>query len=66
MKLRSPVLGFLGLLCLGLIGMSLVRGNLGLADAGVRTAALFGVLYALDRYGLPLLAGFLAKQASSE
>ena len=59
MKLRSPLLGFLGLLCLGLIGMSLVRGNLGLADAGERTAALFGVLYALDRFALPLLIGFI-------
>jgi len=60
------MLGFLGLLCLGLIGMSLVRGNLGLADAGERTAALFGALYALDRFALPLLTGFLAKQAPSD
>lgn len=62
MRLRSPLLGFLGLLCLGLIAMGLLRGDLDLAHAGERTAALFGALYALDRFALPLLAGFLAKQ----
>ena len=62
MRLHSPVLGFLGLLCLGLIGMSLLKGDLGLADAGERTAGLFAVLFALDRVALPLLNGFLTRQ----
>jgi hypothetical protein len=62
MKLRSPLLGFLGLLCLGLIAMSLLRGNLDLVDAGERTAALFGVLFAIDRFALPLIWGLLTRE----
>ena len=62
MKLRSPSLGFVGLLCLGLIAMGLLRGDLDLADAGERTAGLFGVLFVLDRFALPLITGLLTRQ----
>lgn len=62
MRLRSPLLGFVGLLCLGLVALSLVRGDLGLADAGVRAGVVFAVLVGLDRFVLPLLASTITRK----
>jgi hypothetical protein len=51
-----------GLLCLGLVALSLVRGDLGLADAGVRAGVVFAVLVGLDRFVLPLLASTITRK----
>lgn len=62
MRLRSPLLGFVGLLVLGTIALSLVRGDLGLADAGERTGILFLVLLGVDRFLLPLVQQLITRE----
>jgi hypothetical protein len=54
MKLRTPVLGFLGLVAVGLVAMQLLHGDLSITDAALRIGIVAAALTAVERVALPL------------
>ncbi len=54
MALRSPLLGLVGLVALGLVAMKLFTGDLGITQAAVRVGAVAAVLLVTERLLLPL------------
>lgn len=54
MRLRTPFLGLLGLLAVGLVAVQLLQGALSVTDAAVRVAVVAGVLTLVERVVLPL------------
>jgi hypothetical protein len=65
-KLRSPLLGFVGLLVLGTLSLSLVRGEVSITDAAARMGIVAGVLIGLDRFVLPLAAAFIVGRRAED
>lgn len=54
MRLRTPFLGLLGLVAVGLVAVQLVQGSLSVTEAAVRVAVVAGVLALVERVALPL------------
>ncbi len=52
-RLRTPTLGLLGLLAVGLVAMKLISGDLSVTQAAVRVGIVSTVLVVLERVGLP-------------
>ena len=53
-KLRSPVLGLLGLIALGLVGVKLFQGDLSITQAATRVGVVAVGLLLTERLLLPL------------
>lgn len=51
---KHPLLAFVGLLALGLVGAKLWTGDLSVTQAGLRVGVLTGVLVVAERVLLPL------------
>jgi hypothetical protein len=54
MRLKTPFLGLLGLLAVGLVAMQLVQGALTVTEAAVRIAVVAAALTVVERLVLPL------------
>ena len=54
MKLHTPLLGFIGLLAVGLVGMQLVQGGITVTDAAIRVGIVAAVLTVVERFALPI------------
>jgi hypothetical protein len=54
MKLRTPFLGFLGLIAIGLVAMQLLQGDLTVTAAATRIAIVALALTLIERIALPL------------
>lgn len=54
MGLRTPFLGFLGLVVLGLVAAQLVQGEITVTAAATRVGIVAAVLVGVERFVLPL------------
>jgi hypothetical protein len=53
-KLRSPLLGLVGLVAVGIVAMQLIKGDLSITDAATRVAIVAVVLTLVERLALPI------------
>ena len=54
MRLRTPFLGFLGLLATALLALQLIQGALSITEAATRIGIVALALTAIERVALPL------------
>ncbi|MGB8650442.1 MAG: hypothetical protein WCD35_07245 [Mycobacteriales bacterium] len=66
MRLRTPFLGFLGLMVLGLVAVQLVKGDLSITDAALRVGVVAGALVAVERFLLPIAAALVSSSRRRE
>ena len=59
MSLRSPLLGLIGLIAVGLVAMKLFTGDLDITQAAVRVGVVAAVLLLTERLLLPIAKGLV-------
>ncbi|MCW2599363.1 MAG: hypothetical protein JWM02_1192 [Frankiales bacterium] len=60
MRLRTPFLGFLGLLAVGVVALQMFEGRLSVSDAAIRIGIVAAALTAVEKVAMPLARSLIA------